>query len=130
MVQLAGEKSVFIFQLKKCGFEAELIKLLSNHLLTKCGVAVDHDIKDLQKRKETQLAIEDYNNHISNQIKPNGQFPSGLFVRFLLTIIPSGEIIKFEFIEVKFKFYFPAMCTQVYKADFHKIISPYKTLVQ
>ena len=56
------------------------------------------DIKDLQKRKETQLAIEDYNNHISNQIKPNGQFPSGLFVRFLLTIIPSGEIIKFEFI--------------------------------
>ncbi len=49
LVQLAGEKSVFIFQLKKCGFEAELIKLLSNHLLTKCGVAVDHDIKDLQK---------------------------------------------------------------------------------
>ena len=56
------------------------------------------DIKDLQKRKETQLAIEDYNNHISNQIKPKGQFPSGVFVRFLLTIIPSGEIIKFEFI--------------------------------
>jgi len=56
------------------------------------------DIKDLQKRKETQLAIEDYNNHISNQIKPNGEFPSGLFVRFLLTIIPSGEIIKYEII--------------------------------
>ena len=56
------------------------------------------DIKDLQKRKETQLAIEDYNNHISNQIKPNGEFPSGLFVRFLLTIIPSGEIITYEFI--------------------------------
>jgi len=56
------------------------------------------DIKDIQKRKETQLAIEDYNNHISNQIKPNGEFPSGLFVRFLLTIIPSGEIITYEFI--------------------------------
>ena len=57
------------------------------------------DISDLQRKKETQLAIEDYNNHISNQIKPNGQFPPGLFVRFLLTIIPSGEIIKHEFIE-------------------------------
>ena len=57
------------------------------------------DIKDLQKKKETQLAIADYNNHISSQIKPNGEFPpSGLFVRFLLTIIPSGEIVKYEII--------------------------------
>ncbi len=49
LVQLAGTKSVFIFQLKKCGFEKKLIKILSNPSLIKCGVAVGQDIKDLQK---------------------------------------------------------------------------------
>jgi len=56
-------------------------------------------VKDLQKRQETLLAIDDYNTHIRNQIIPNGKFPSGLFVRFLLTIIQTGEITKYEIIE-------------------------------
>ena len=49
LIQLAGIKSVFIFQLKKCGFNERLIKILSDPLLIKCGVAVGQDIKDLQK---------------------------------------------------------------------------------
>ncbi|MAV71125.1 MAG: 3'-5' exonuclease [Candidatus Marinimicrobia bacterium] len=49
LIQLAGVKSVFIFQLKKCGFNERLIKILSDPLLIKCGVAVGQDIKDLQK---------------------------------------------------------------------------------
>ena len=49
LIQLAGIKSVFIFQLKKCGFNERLIKILSDPSLVKCGVAVGQDIKDLQK---------------------------------------------------------------------------------
>ena len=49
LIQLAGVKSVFIFQLKKCGFNERLIKILSDPTLIKCGVAVGQDIKDLQK---------------------------------------------------------------------------------
>jgi len=49
LIQLAGIKSVFIFQLKKCGFNERLIKILSDPTLIKCGVAVGQDIKDLQK---------------------------------------------------------------------------------
>ena len=49
LIQLAGIKSVFIFQLKKCGFNERLIKILSDPLLIKCGVAVGQDIKVLQK---------------------------------------------------------------------------------
>ncbi len=49
LVQLAGQESVYIFQLKKCGFQDALKKILSNSLLLKCGIAVERDIKDLQK---------------------------------------------------------------------------------
>jgi len=49
LIQLAGVKSVFIFQLKKCGFQKKLIKLLSEPSLIKCGVAVKQDINELQK---------------------------------------------------------------------------------
>ena len=49
LIQLAGIKAVFIFQLKKCGFNERLIKILSDPKLIKCGVAVGQDIKDLQK---------------------------------------------------------------------------------
>ena len=44
----------------------------------------------------------------------------------LVDFSPCGGKIKFEFLVLKFKFYFPAKRTQVNKADdFHKIMSLY-----
>ena len=58
------------------------------------------DTNYLQRKKIVQLAGEEYNLHILTQIIPKlGSYPSELFVRILLKIVPSGEIISYEFIK-------------------------------
>ena len=58
------------------------------------------DTNYLQRKKIVQLAGEEYNLHIRTQIIPKlGSYPSELFVRILLKIVPSGEIISYEFIK-------------------------------
>ncbi|HHZ77912.1 MAG TPA: hypothetical protein EYN57_02955 [Candidatus Lambdaproteobacteria bacterium] len=58
------------------------------------------DTNYLQRKKIVQLAGEEYNLHIRTQIIPKlGSYPSELFVRILLKIVPSGKIISYEFIK-------------------------------
>ena len=47
IVQLAGKKSVFIFQLHQVGFCKPIKQLLSNRNILKCGVAIKHDLSEL-----------------------------------------------------------------------------------
>ena len=58
------------------------------------------DTNYLQRKKIVQLAGEEYNLHILTQIIPKlGSYPSELFVKILLKIVPSGKIISYEFIK-------------------------------
>ena len=58
------------------------------------------DTEDLYRKNIAQLAGEEYNLHIRTQIIPKlGSYPSELFVRIRLTIVPSGEIIDYEVIK-------------------------------
>ena len=58
------------------------------------------DTNYLQRKKIVQLAGEEYNLHIRTQIIPKlGSYPSELFVKILLKIVPSGKIISYEFIK-------------------------------
>ena len=47
IIQLAGKKSVFIFQLHQVGFCRPIKQLLSNRNILKCGVAIKHDLSEL-----------------------------------------------------------------------------------
>lgn len=47
VLQLAGETAVYVFQLRQCGLTAPLRQLLSDPDITKAGVALDRDIKEL-----------------------------------------------------------------------------------
>ncbi|MBU0481572.1 MAG: 3'-5' exonuclease domain-containing protein 2 [Proteobacteria bacterium] len=49
LLQLAGEKCVYLFQLKHLNFPEKLRKILETERIIKCGVAVDQDIIQLQK---------------------------------------------------------------------------------
>lgn len=49
LLQLAGEKTVFLFQLNQTKFPMKLRRLLESKRILKCGVAVDQDIIQLQK---------------------------------------------------------------------------------
>jgi len=50
LIQLAGSKAVYIFQLRNLKFPMSLRKVLSNAGIIKAGVALDHDIRHLKKR--------------------------------------------------------------------------------
>ena len=52
IIQLAGEKSVYIFQLHQVGFCNPLKQLLSNRGVLKCGVAIGHDLSELNLLSE------------------------------------------------------------------------------
>jgi len=52
IIQLAGEKSVYIFQLHQVGFCKPLKQLLSNRGVLKCGVAIKHDLSQLNLLSE------------------------------------------------------------------------------
>lgn len=47
LLQLATEKSAFLFRINKMGFPAELVEVLANPNITKVGVAINDDIKAL-----------------------------------------------------------------------------------
>lgn len=49
LLQLAGFDRVFLFRLNKYGIPLSLKSLLTNHTIVKAGVAIDRDIKDMQK---------------------------------------------------------------------------------
>ena len=49
LLQLAGSKVVYLFQLSKCGLTDELISILTNINIIKSGVAIDQDLIELQK---------------------------------------------------------------------------------
>ncbi len=49
LLQLAGERQVYIFQLRHVGLPAPVRAILSNPDIIKAGVSVDFDIRELQK---------------------------------------------------------------------------------
>ena len=49
LLQLAGTKVVYLFQLSKCGLPDSITKLLSNVNIIKSGVAIDQDLIELQQ---------------------------------------------------------------------------------
>ena len=49
LLQLAGLDTVYLFRINKCGLPWSLKSLLANHTIVKTGVAIDRDIKDMQK---------------------------------------------------------------------------------
>ncbi len=49
LIQLAAEKSVYIFQLQHLNFPLSLRKILADKTIIKTGVAIDHDLLQLQR---------------------------------------------------------------------------------
>jgi ribonuclease D len=49
LLQLACETEVFIFQLKHLGLAKPLLQILSDPTITKAGVSLDYDIRELKK---------------------------------------------------------------------------------
>ena len=49
LIQLACENIVYLFQIKKCSLTKSLIKIFSSKKIIKTGVAIKHDINELQK---------------------------------------------------------------------------------
>ena len=49
LLQLAAAKKIYIFQLNHIGFPAKLRKILADEKIIKTGVAIDHDLLQLQR---------------------------------------------------------------------------------
>ena len=49
VLQLAGEHAAYVFQLRHCRLPKPLRRLLANPRIVKAGVAIDRDLKDLNK---------------------------------------------------------------------------------
>ena len=49
LLQMAGTKVVYLFQLSKCGLTDSIINLLSNDDIIKSGVAINQDLIELQQ---------------------------------------------------------------------------------
>ena len=49
LLQMAGPKVVYLFQLSKCGLTDSITNLLSNDNIIKSGVAIDQDLTGLQQ---------------------------------------------------------------------------------
>ena len=49
VLQLAGEESVYVFQLQHCCLSKALCRLLANPKIIKAGVALDRDVQDLNR---------------------------------------------------------------------------------
>ena len=52
LLQLSTEKKAFLFRLNKMGLTPELISILNDPLITKVGVAISDDLKDLKRLLE------------------------------------------------------------------------------
>lgn len=51
LLQLATEEKVYLFQIKKCSLTKSLIKIFNSKKILKVGIALKHDINELQKIK-------------------------------------------------------------------------------
>lgn len=49
LVQLAGARAAYIFQLRYCGFPKALRRLLANPKIAKAGIGVDRDVLELNE---------------------------------------------------------------------------------
>lgn len=49
LLQLAGENSVYLFQLKHLGLQEPLIKILADPAVIKAGVSLAHDLRELKQ---------------------------------------------------------------------------------
>jgi ribonuclease D len=49
VLQLAGEQAAYVFQLRHCQFPKRLRQLLSNPKIVKAGVALDYDVRELNR---------------------------------------------------------------------------------
>ena len=49
LLQLAGENSVYLFQLKHLGLQEPLIKILADPTIIKAGVSLAHDLRELKQ---------------------------------------------------------------------------------
>ncbi len=49
LLQLAGEKAAYIFQLKQCRLSKALRRVLANPKIIKAGIALDRDVQELNK---------------------------------------------------------------------------------
>ncbi|MDT8334721.1 MAG: 3'-5' exonuclease [Desulfurivibrionaceae bacterium] len=49
LIQLAADETVYIFQLRHLNFSKELRKIFSDKKIIKTGVAIDHDLLQLQR---------------------------------------------------------------------------------
>tara|TARA_Y100000590_G_scaffold450147_1_gene589367 strand:- start:529 stop:1113 length:585 start_codon:yes stop_codon:yes gene_type:complete len=47
LIQMAGQKAVYIFQLSQTGLCQPIINLLSSDKIVKCGVAINQDLREL-----------------------------------------------------------------------------------
>jgi len=52
LIQFSTEKKAFIFRINKIGFDEKLIDLISDQKIKKIGIAINDDIKALQRIKE------------------------------------------------------------------------------
>ncbi|MFM7194449.1 MAG: 3'-5' exonuclease [Bacteroidota bacterium] len=49
LLQLATREQAWLFRLNRIGLDAELVRILSESIIAKCGVAIRDDLKGLQK---------------------------------------------------------------------------------
>ena len=49
LLQLAGENSVYLFQLKHLGLQEPLLTILTDSQIIKAGVSLGHDLRELKK---------------------------------------------------------------------------------
>ncbi len=52
LIQFSTEKKAFLFRINKTGFKDEIIDLISDKKIKKIGIAINDDIKDLQRIKK------------------------------------------------------------------------------
>lgn len=51
LIQVAGQKAVYIFQLSQIGLCQPIIDLLTSEKIVKCGVAINQDLRELNQLK-------------------------------------------------------------------------------
>jgi len=54
LIQFSTEDKAFLFRINKIGFVDEIIDLISDEKIKKIGIAINDDIKDLQKIKKIE----------------------------------------------------------------------------
>lgn len=89
LVQLAMDRKVFLFRVFETGIPQELADFFSNEDIVKVGIALDDDIKSLQKRKKfIPRSFVDLNQVATNLLIEN------IGVRNLSAIFLNGRVTK------------------------------------